>query len=137
MEHGGYGNLKVKIDEYEASMAERKQAMIEAKFNCVAAKKGGGGREGCAGVSGHSGDSEDSEDSEGSDSENSDSENSEEKAGAGVTLAEMCGRGTARGLWRLLNELSLLGACVLCVASVSIRIGPCTVGGRTGHGGAA
>ena len=98
LEHGGYGNLKVKIDEYETSKAKRVKATIESKFNCVAAERGDGGREACAGVSGHSGDSEDSEDSEGSDSENSDSENSEEKAGAGVTLAEMCGRGSKRSL---------------------------------------
>ena len=32
LEHGGYGNLKVKIEEYEASKAARKQATIEAKF---------------------------------------------------------------------------------------------------------
>jgi hypothetical protein len=35
---GGYGNLKGKIDEYEASKAARKQAAIEAKFNWVAAE---------------------------------------------------------------------------------------------------
>ena len=29
LEHGGYGNLKVKIDEYEASNATRKQATID------------------------------------------------------------------------------------------------------------
>ena len=40
LEHGGYGNLKVKIEEYEASKAARKQATIEAKFHRVAAEKG-------------------------------------------------------------------------------------------------
>eukprot|EP00966_Prymnesium_polylepis_P143289 3307575-Prymnesium_polylepis.1 len=30
LEHGGYGNMKVKIDEYEASKATRMQATIEA-----------------------------------------------------------------------------------------------------------
>ena len=70
--------------------------MIEAKFNRVAAKKGGGGREGCAGGSGHAGEDSDSEDS---DSEDSDSEDSNsEEAGTAITLAEICGRGSKRAL---------------------------------------
>ena len=43
LEHGGYGILKVKIDEYEVSKAARAKAAIEAKFNRVAAEKGDGG----------------------------------------------------------------------------------------------
>ena len=56
--------MKVKIDEYEASKAKRVKAAIESKFNCVAAERGDGGREGCAGVSGHAGEDSDSEDNE-------------------------------------------------------------------------
>jgi hypothetical protein len=99
LEHGGYGNLKAKIDEYEASKAKRVKAAVEAKFDCVAAERGDGGREGCAGVPGHTGKDSDSEDSEDSDSENSDSEDSNsEEAGTGITLAEICGRGSKRAL---------------------------------------
>ena len=111
LERGGYGNLKVKIDEYEASKAKRVKATIESKFNCVAAERGDGGREACAGGSGHSG------------------EDSEElrtvrtvrtvtvrtvtvrtvtvrRQGQVLPLLKYVGV-AARGLWMLLHELSL------------------------------
>jgi hypothetical protein len=90
--------LKAKINEWEASKAARAKAAVEAKFECVAAERGDGRREGCAGVPGHTGKDSDSEDSEDSDSESSGSEDNEDEAGAGVTLADMCGRGSKRSL---------------------------------------
>ena len=105
--------MKAKINECGRLLRQQGPRQAgEAKSNCVAAERGDGGREGCAGVSGHTGKDSDSEDSEDSDSESSDSEDNEDEAGAGVTLADICVGVAARGLWRLLHELSLLGACV-------------------------